>query len=451
MALVRRTEFPGLRHIVLLIPWMVVGLAARSPIRDNSFLWHVRAGTLQIDRGEVLLADPFSFNAPQVVWRTQSWLAELFYGWLEILSGLLFVWPLILVIGTLLLITIGLIFRQQSKSLFWTACLLGASAIAMAPYFNPRPALFSLLLFILVIAAALEKRLWWTLPLLSWAWACVHGGWPLGLLFVLLWAISQKDWRLGQQMVPMGLIALFTAHGWGVLEILIDFVKARVWLSLITEWAPTNLSSLPGFIVLVGLLIAVAGRASTQRTPLRSLWFLVPFLYLAVSSARSLPFGWLALIPLLALAAAGANEPSILLMESPGRRIVNGSIALALVALPFVVARAPHLDPEHFPIEAAGHLTAERVFHDDTTGGYLIYAYGPERQIYIDDRAELFGPAIADFIRTRNADGEWEESLAKLGIEQALLKKEDPLAHALAAYGWREDFADSAFVVMSAP
>ena len=130
---------------------------------------------------------------------------------------------------------------------------------------------------------------------------------------------------------------------------------------------------------------------------------------------------------------------------------MNASIALALVALPFVVARAPHLDPEHFPIEAAGQLTAERVFHDDTTGGYLIYAYGPERQIYIDDRAELFGPAIADFIRTRNADGEWEESLAKLGIEQAFLKKEDPLAHALAASGWREDFADAVFVVLTAP
>ena len=139
------------------------------------------------------------------------------------------------------------------------ACLLGASAIAVAPYFNPRPALFSLLLFVLVIAAALEKRLWWTLPALQLGLGSVHGGWPLGVLFVLLWAIYQRNWRLGQQIVPMGLIALFTAHGWGVLEILIDFVRAREWLSLITEWAPTNLSSLPGFIFLVGLLIAVVG------------------------------------------------------------------------------------------------------------------------------------------------------------------------------------------------
>ncbi len=114
----------------------------------------------------------------------------------------------------------------------------------------------------------------------------------------------------------------------------------------------------------------------------------------------------------------------------------------ALVALPFVVARAPHLDPEHFPIDAARQLTAERVFHDDTTGGYLIYAYGPERQIYIDDRAELFGPAIADFIRTRNADGELGRVFGKTGDRTGTLKKEDPLAHALAASGWREDFAD---------
>ncbi|CAN5313907.1 hypothetical protein BH18ACT5_BH18ACT5_13710 [soil metagenome] len=451
MTSAKRADFPGLRHVILLIPWMVVGLSARSPIRDNSFLWHVRAGTLQIDRAEVLVSDPFSFNSPAIVWRTQSWLADVAYGWLERLVGLQFVWPLILVIGTSLLLGIGLVFRRHSRSLFLTACLLTASAILMAPYFNPRPALLSLLLFLLVVMGTLESRLRWTLPLISWGWAALHGGWPLGILFVLLWAVYRRDWRLGHQVVPMALAALFTAHGWSVLEILIDFVRARDALALITEWAPTNLGSLTGFIFLLGLAIALIGRERPGRPTLRVLWLVVPFLYLAVSSTRSLPFGWLALLPLLALVAADLGDPGILRNEPRGRWIVNSVIGLALLALPFVLARAPQLDPEHFPLEAARHLGPGNAFHDDTTGGYLIYAFGPERQVYIDDRAELFDNRVADFIRVRNADSSWEEEFSDLSIEQALLKKTDPLVDSLVRSGWNERFADSTFIVLSSP
>ena len=451
MTLVKGSGFPALRHILLLIPWLVVGLVSRVPIRDNSFLWHVRAGTLQIERGEVLLSDPFSFNSPAIVWRTQSWLADVGYGWLERLVWLEFVWPLIMTTGLLVSIGIALIFRQRSQSLFWTACLLSASAFVMAPYLNPRPSLFSMLLFVLVVLVALEERIWWTLPLIAWVWASVHGGWPIGILFVLLWAIYQRNWRLGQQVAPMAVISLFTAHGWGVLEILIDFVRARESLAVITEWAPTNLGALPGFIFLTGLAVALIGRRAAERVNLRALWFLVPFLYLAVSSARSLPFGWLALIPLLALALTGVTDPAILRNESSGRRVVNAAIGLSILALPFVLTRATHLDPTHFPIDAARSLSAERVFHDDTTGGFLIYAYGPERQVFIDDRAELFGPRIEEFIETRNGVEGWEKTIADLGIEQALLKKSDPLAGALANAGWEERFRDSVFVVLTAP
>ncbi|MFN2486377.1 MAG: hypothetical protein ABR609_07180 [Acidimicrobiia bacterium] len=451
MTLAKRSEFPALRHVVLLIPWMVVGLVARLPIRDNSFLWHVRAGTLQIDAGEVLVADPFSFNSPDILWRTQSWLAELAYGWLEGLFGLNFVWALNMSVGVLLLITIGLVFRQQSKSMFWMAGLLAASAFVIAPYLNPRPSLFSLLFFVLTLLVALEHRLWWTLPLISWVWAAVHGGWPLGVLFVLLWAIYQRNWRLGQQIVPMSVAALFTAHGWGVLEILIDFIRARESLGLITEWAPTNLGALSGFIFLLGLLIALIGRPGGQRPTWRALWFLVPFLYLAVSSARSLPFGWLALIPLVALAAAGVGDPRILRSESPGRRLINSVIGLTVLSLPFLLARNTRLDPEHFPIEASRQLVSDRVFHDDTTGGFLIYAYGPDRQVYIDDRAELFGQRVADFIKTRNAGGDWEAELTSMGIEEALIKEADPLAEALVRSGWNEKYSDETFVILVAP
>ena len=70
-------------HVGLAIPWIVAVIAGRLPIRDNSFLWHVRAGSLQIDQGSVLVADPFSFTRAGEAWRTQSWLLELGYARLD--------------------------------------------------------------------------------------------------------------------------------------------------------------------------------------------------------------------------------------------------------------------------------------------------------------------------------------------------------------------------------
>ena len=72
-----------LAHLVLLVPFVALVIDAWAPIRDNSFLWHIRAGELQANAGEVLVADPFSFTMLGERWLTQSWLAELLYSWGE--------------------------------------------------------------------------------------------------------------------------------------------------------------------------------------------------------------------------------------------------------------------------------------------------------------------------------------------------------------------------------
>jgi len=446
----KTTEFPGLRHVIVLIPWMVVGLSARAPIRDNSFLWHVRAGALQGASGSVLTSDPFSFNAPATLWRTQSWLADLAYSWLEQASGLGFVWPMILGIGTLLVVTLGVLFRSATRSLFWLAVLLTASSILISPYLSPRPALFSLLLFALVIISSTKRALWWALPLLCWIWAGIHGAWPLGILFVLLKAIVDRDWRLGLQVAPMSVVTLFTAHGWGVFDILVDFLVAREWLAFITEWAPTNFSGLPGFLLIVGLLTAILWHTS-RRDAQRHVWLVLPFLYLATSSTRSLPFAWLASTPLLVGAIAGRIDPQLLRREIPGRRPINAVIVIALIAIPFVLAPAAGLDQTRFPIDAVTHLNGARLFHDDVTGGYLIYLLGPERQVFIDDRAELYGSRIREFIEVRNADPNWRALFERLDIGQALIRGTDPIAQVLEQSGWIETYGDLEFRVLVSP
>ena len=85
------------------VPFEAAIIAARLPVRDNSYLWHVRSGTVQSGRAAVLTADPFSFTAQGRPWRTQSWLADLLYDWGDRLWALDFVVPLIL-LGSILLV-----------------------------------------------------------------------------------------------------------------------------------------------------------------------------------------------------------------------------------------------------------------------------------------------------------------------------------------------------------
>ncbi|MCL1599489.1 MAG: hypothetical protein M3094_09910, partial [Actinomycetia bacterium] len=61
-------------HAAPLLVGVLVALRASEAIRDNSFLWHIRAGSIQLGAERVITADPFSFTASGETWRTQSWI-----------------------------------------------------------------------------------------------------------------------------------------------------------------------------------------------------------------------------------------------------------------------------------------------------------------------------------------------------------------------------------------
>ena len=39
-------------HLLLVVPWVALVIDAWAEIRDNSFLWHIRAGELQAEESE---------------------------------------------------------------------------------------------------------------------------------------------------------------------------------------------------------------------------------------------------------------------------------------------------------------------------------------------------------------------------------------------------------------
>jgi len=433
----------SIAHLLLIVPWVALVIDAWAPLRDNSFLWHIRAGELQAKAGEVLASDPFSFTMHGQPWLTQSWLAELLYAWGERNWGLGFVPPMMLLMTSIIFLGIGLIAYRRSQSVSGTAVVLMLSTILLISFLVPRPVIFSFALFVLVVLAWERPVTRWTLPLLFWVWAAVHGSFAIGLAYVGLSLLAEKEWRWLPTAILSGLVTMLTAHGLGVVTVLLEFVYARDALALLSEWRRPELLSvvLTPFLIGLGLIVwaAIKGRV----TP-RHLLVIVPFLALGLGATRAIPPGWIALLPLVSLGVYGLKVGSASRF-STGQAVVFGA---AVLVLPFLLTSDGSLDLERFPVAAAAALDQSPVFHDDRTGGYLIWAEGPGRQVYIDDRAELYRERLAEFVAVRDGDQPFEPVFERDGIGQALLKVTEPLVADLKAAVGATIFEDEQYVVL---
>jgi hypothetical protein len=434
----------SIAHLALLVPWVALVIGAWKPITDNSFLWHVRAGTLQITQGSVLTADPFSFTMNGETWRTQSWLVELLYGWSEGLTGGLGFVPFMLVlVSVMTFAAIALISYRESASVAATAVGLMLSVLALVSFFVPRPVLFSYLLMALVVLTWGRKSTRWATPFLFWIWAGVHASFAIGLAFIGLSLIMEREWRELPKALVAGLVTLATAHGLGVIRFLIEFGANSDALQYLTEWRQPGLLDAT-FLPMLGGIIVITIGAFRRRVQPKHLWLIVPFTLLSLTSVRAVPMAWLALVPVVTGALRGLEMGTKAVLGKGPALVVAASIGL----LPFLLLDDAGLDGTRFPVDARRELHDVPTFHDDVVGGYLIWAEGPQRLVYVDDRAELYGARLGEQVLVRGGADEWVQVFERDGIQQALLRSGEPLVASLEDAGWSNEYEDDAFTVL---
>lgn len=432
--------------LVTLVPWIIVIRAARAPIRDNSFLWHIRAGTIQADAGAVLTTDPFSYTFGGDPWRTQSWLADLLYGWFDDRVGLAFTPWMLGVLAALILTGAGLAVWAETRSRPALAVSSILTGLLLVPFLNPRPVIWSFLFLALLVLVERDRRLRWTLPLLFWVWASVHGSFPLGALYLVLRVMQDREWNRIRREAPAIVLAVFvTAHGWGIVDMFRAFGANGEALSLMSEWGPPDIVSWGLVTFLVGLLALVAGGAWERIQP-RDLWMIVPVVVIALSSARFLLPGWLLLVTVVSRAFVLVERTSL------GRRPLRGGMGLGvfIVVLPFLLPGGSHLDEERFPVKLVAKAGPGRLLHDDVIGGYIVYALWPERQVLVDDRAELYGSFLRDFVDARDGKPAWGRFVDSTGAESAILRRDTALAQLLGERGWAEVDEEGPFILLIA-
>jgi hypothetical protein len=439
-------------HLRLAVPFLLIAWTAALPIGDNSFLWHVRAGELQLEIGRVLTTDPFSFTAGGEAWRTQSWLAELGYAWLEDVTGGISWVPAmkLLAMGAAIGLLGMVIYRVVGRRTGLT--LLGLLALVWqgAPFAVSRPALLGFVLLAAVVAFThLERRPLWMLPVLFWLWASVHGMFAVGLGYLLLDGFRRRSRRQIAAVVISGAVTALTAHGLGTWWIVLQFLRNRGALDLISEWQPPDFSNpfiLPLLVVILGIVVAGA----FNKLEAADLWIVVPFVAFGLVAERNVWPAFLVLVPIAARALT--LIPTRLRKARAESVAVNWVIAAILVLVAgFAVTRPVELSEDRFPAaEAIAALDPMPLFNGSAVGGYLIYDVWPELSVFIDDRAELYGAEqFQRFHDVKSGIGVMD-TFSELGIGQVVVSADWPIVEYLELAGWEYRYQDEFFVVMAA-
>ena len=443
-----RSRRGRLVNVAPLVPFVFIGLLSSRSINDNSFIWHIRAGDAQVEAQGVLTHDIFSFTHLGDPWRTQSWLIELGYASAEaVFEGLVWANWMVLLTGSVLLGLVGMTVYRSIRSVIVTSLVMVIAAWLLGPFLLPRPVIFSYLFLALVVIAVQSRPLIdWTVVPIIWVWSGVHGSWILGIGLVVLEAMRTRD----RKLFTVGAVALagtlVTAHGWGTWFIVLDFFGAREALSMMQEWmppAPQDIVQLPYLLIVAGIVIG----GIRERIAVRDLIVILPFLLFGLSSRRAVFPATIVLLPWAAMCLPIPRRTTA--SESRSIVVAAGAVLVLVAVLPMIVRPLGVLDEERFPRpEIVQSLEGERLFHSMATGGYLIYADWPGQEVYIDDRAELYGAAFL-WEYSRIVAGAHADAFSRWGVTGVVAERRWPLVEVLIDEGWVVRAEDEHFVALA--
>ena len=108
----------------------------------------------------------------------------------------------------------------------------------------------------------------------------------------------------------------------------------------------------------------------------------------------------------------------------------------------------------NLPIKAAdfvvkNHITG-KMFNYYDGGGYLIYRLAPDRKVFIDGRADLYGDKFFnDFIDIYFGSATWKEKFDRLAIDYVICGKDAPIRQLLLAEGsFKDSYIDESHAVL---
>jgi hypothetical protein len=456
---------------------------AQLLLGDGDTGWHIRAGEWILRNRAVPTHDLFSFTRPGAEWFAWEWLWDACAAALHRCGGMpAVVFASVATIAATSLLVYGLAVRAGASAPVAAAVTIVASAISSV-HWLARPHLVSVLFAALALRLLERTRKnpgWlWSLPLLILLWTQLHGGFPIGIVFIAAYAVeaaARRDFRLAAAYTACAavssLASLLNPYGWRLHAHMISYLADTAHFRNIEEFQPLAFDH-PLAVWFGGALIGGALAALWLCKSKRLAWplLLVFWGYLALRSARHIPIYLVVAAPAIALAASTALRRTAFTKRRSdfGQAFPDTAARLpaitglaAVAALLFSPAPPPAFragfSPERYPVAAVAALERDlarlRVFTSDDWGDYLIYRLAPKVRVFIDGRTDFYGTDFGERYETLIylKDG-WQDELNRLSIDAILMPSHARLTRALRTCArWRlaHDDGIAAFFVPAA-
>jgi hypothetical protein len=341
--------------------------------------------------------------------------------------------------------------------------ILAASALLAVGtgYWSSRPLLIALVLFaVLVVMVETDTGPPWALVPLVWVWLNVHGSWPLGLGYLVLRMIGRRvdGAELGRLPRLFGfgaigaVLGVFNPMGLRLVAYPLTVLTHHQAFAHIVEWQTPSFADPVNVAFLVEVLLAVILLVARRGT-VEDVLVVAFFGAAALLASRNVPVAALLVTPVLARGLAGMGT-----LDGARRGVVPAVGLLALVALGVALTAGslgrPAYNLSLYPVQEVSwlsqhHLVPGRVATTDYVGNYLEFRFGTRAEAFVDDRADVFPPAVEkDYGVLLSGSAGWQKVLARYRFDVVLWPRSEALASLISEdRGWTVRMSDRHWVV----
>ncbi len=461
---------------VFLISFACVYYLSNAPLLLGHYDlgWHLAAGDLIRERGNIPYQDPWSFTLGDKQWYNLSWLWDVIASVLfqyTGFSGLTFFTVACgaIIVGylTSLCLNSGAAAIAVCVSVF-AACLLYPTFVTPPNiYLAAAPNTATMVFSVIFYGECLKRTRLYLLPVMMVLWANLHGGFLLGFFIVGFFcgaALLRRDW-VNFRIFGFAGIGCFAAIfvnplGWhiceGVAATLGNFAQGHI-----TEWMSyySNMSlpgCIPGIVymlVFVALELLHVSYRDSHSMPLESRVLSWLFLFLGIYQFRYMAFFFLfSTVPLALhidrLLARRLNDVEV-------QKSLLAAGIIGVCALPWAYA---HVEPDLGLAQMLSeqdarylqtHISHARVLNHWNVGGLLIFRTRGTVPVFVDGRAATAYPEtlLRDYFKLSETmevdEAAWDTVLAKYKIDAVLwVKAHEELRQFLVGKrGWKEAYA----------
>lgn len=391
-------------------------LYAIRPVYDPDFWWHLKSGEFMLQNGGLMQSDPFTFTGDGVVSAREILILKGYWLWQITAYGLYSFFGFngifllnFLTVGAMAGVVVQQMRRQHvNATLIILLTTLGFFLLG-STYALERPQvisfLFAALLLVQLARVPAGGQLGWPLPLLMMLWANLHGGFVVGDIVLLCFAVGaiveyRQDFQRLRQILFWIAVAigasLLNPNGALVFVDLFSFHNSAL-MTAVNEYQNTWVRFQKGAwsVVVLWLLIALYGVGAVMAR--RLYWpelVVVAFLaYFSAAYTRNVGFFAVAMVPVVGFCLQQGLNRRQWQISSLVSRLIMFICALFVLWLAFSLwEKRQGVGPVRsiYPEKAITFLHDSnlqgRMFNSYEYGGYLLWRLAPQIKVFIDGR-----------------------------------------------------------------